>query len=118
MSDYVIFHNPRCSTSRKALAMLHEHGIEPEVVEYLKDVPTEQDLEKLVAKLGLPAEALVRKKEELYKLQYKDLQLNEHEWIRVMHENPRLIERPVVVKGHRAVIGRPLENVEELINQG
>lgn len=116
MSEFTIFHNPRCSTSRKALAMLREHGIEPIIVEYLKDAPSEQELAKLVAKLGKPAEALVRTKEALYKEKYQGLKLNEHEWVRVMHENPQLIERPVVVKGHKAVIGRPLENVEELIN--
>ncbi|HMN05049.1 MAG TPA: arsenate reductase (glutaredoxin) [Flavobacteriales bacterium] len=117
MSGYTIFHNPRCSTSRKALAMLKESGIEPKIVEYLKHAPSEEEITKLVAKLGVPAEALVRTKEPLYKEKYQGLKLNEHEWVRVMHENPQLIERPVVVKGHKAVIGRPLENVEELINK-
>lgn len=118
MSGYTIFHNPRCSTSRKALAMLKESGIEPKIVEYLKHAPSEEEITKLVAKLGVPAEALVRTKEALYKEKYQGLKLNEHEWVRVMHENPQLIERPVVVKGHKAVIGRPLENIEELIKKG
>ena len=117
MSDYTIFHNPRCSTSCKAMSLLKENGIEPDVVEYLKEAPTEEDLRKLLAKLGLPAEQLVRKKDALYKEKYQGLQLNEHEWIRVMHENPQLIERPVVIRGHRAVIGRPVENIVELINR-
>ncbi len=117
MSEYVIYHNPRCSISREALALLRGQGVEPEVVEYLKDVPTIGQLEKLVAKLGVPAERLVRRNEALYKEKYQGLNLNEHEWIRVMHENPRLIERPVVVKGHKAVIGRPIENVKELIDK-
>ena len=85
------------------------------MVEYLKDTPTRKELELLVMQLGLPAVDLVRKGEALFKEKYKGLELNEHEWIRVMHENPVLMERPVVVKGHKAVIGRPMGNVEELI---
>ncbi len=117
MTNWTIYHNTRCSKSRCALDLLKEHGIEPEVVEYLKDAPSVEDLTKLVAKLGIPAEQLVRKSEALFKEKYKGLQLNEHEWIRVMHENPQLIERPIVVKGHTAVIGRPIENVQELIDK-
>ena len=117
MSDYTIYHNPRCSKSREALALLKDNGITPKVVEYLKDAPTRKDLELLVMQLGIPASELVRKGEALYKEKYKGLKLNEHEWIRVMHENPVLIERPVVVRGHTAVIGRPTENVQELIDK-
>lgn len=117
MSDYTIYHNPRCSKSREALALLKESGISPKVVEYLKDVPTRKELELLVMQLGLPASQLIRKNEALYKEKYKGLKLNEHEWVRVMHENPQLMERPVVLKGHTAVIGRPVENVQELINK-
>ncbi|MBX2981781.1 MAG: arsenate reductase (glutaredoxin) [Flavobacteriales bacterium] len=117
MADYTIYHNPRCSKSREALALLKENGIEPKVIQYLKDVPTRKELELLVMQLGIPASELVRKNEVLYKEKYKGLKLNEHEWVRVMHENPQLIERPVVVKGHKAVIGRPTENVKELIDK-
>ncbi len=117
MSTYTIYHNPRCSKSREALDLLHENGIEPEVVSYLKDAPSEEELEKLVMMLGIPAVQLVRTNEVLFKEKYKGLKLNEHEWIRVMHENPQLIERPIVVKGHTAVIGRPVENVKELIEK-
>lgn len=117
MATYTIYHNPRCSKSREALALLKKNNLTPEVVEYLKDVPTEEELERLVMKLGIPAVELVRKNEPLFKEKYKGLELNEHEWIRVMHENPQLIERPIVVKGHKAVIGRPTENVQELIDR-
>ncbi len=116
MSDYTIYHNPRCSKSREALALLVEKGITPKVVEYLKEVPTRKELELLVMKLGIPAADLLRKNEALYKEKYRGLNLNEHEWIRVMHENPKLIERPVVVKDHKAVIGRPVDNVMDLIS--
>ena len=115
MSDWIIYHNPRCSKSREALALLKDNGITPKVVEYLKDTPTRKELELLVMQLGLPAVDLVRKGEALFKEKYKGLELNEHEWIRVMHENPVLMERPVVVKGHKAVIGRPMENVQDLL---
>lgn len=115
MSDWTIYHNPRCSKSREALALLKDNGITPKVVEYLKDVPSRKELELLVMQLGIPASDLVRKNEALFKAKYKGLELNEHEWIRVMHENPKLIERPVVVKGHKAVIGRPMENVKDLL---
>lgn len=117
MTTWTIYHNARCSKSRCALDLLKKHGIEPEVVHYLQDAPTVEELEKLVMQLGMPAEQLVRRNEPLFKEKYKGLQLNEHEWIRVMHENPQLIERPIVVKGHKAVIGRPIGNVEELINE-
>ena len=117
MSTWTIYHNARCSKSREALALLKENNLTPEVVEYLKDVPTEEELERLVMKLGIPAEQLVRRNEPLFKEKYKGLQLNEHEWIRVMHENPQLIERPIVVKDHTAVIGRPTENVKDLIDK-
>ena len=115
MADWTIYHNPRCSKSREALTLLKENGITPKVVEYLKDAPTRKELELLVMQLGIPASELVRKNEPLFKEKYKGLQLNEHEWIRVMHENPQLMERPVVVKGHKAVIGRPMENVQDLL---
>ncbi|MBK9422284.1 MAG: arsenate reductase (glutaredoxin) [Flavobacteriales bacterium] len=117
MADWTIYHNPRCSKSREALTLLKENGITPKVVEYLKDAPTRKELELLVMQLGIPASELVRKNEPLFKEKYKGLQLNEHEWIRVMHENPQLMERPVVVKGHKAVIGRPMDNVQDLIDK-
>jgi len=115
MTTWTIYHNPRCSKSREALALLKQNGIAPKVVEYLRDTPGEEELSKLVMKLGIPAKDLVRRNEPLFNEKYKGLELNEHEWIRVMHENPQLIERPVVVKDHTAVIGRPTEKVQELI---
>ncbi|MBP8824759.1 MAG: arsenate reductase (glutaredoxin) [Flavobacteriales bacterium] len=117
MATYTIYHNARCSKSRCALQLLQENGIEPQVVNYLQEAPSIEELEKLVMKLGIPAVELVRKNEPLFKEKYKGLKLNEHEWIREMHENPQLIERPIVVKGHKAVIGRPVENVKELIDR-
>lgn len=115
MPSWTIYHNPRCTKSRQALELLRGKGIEPKVVEYLKEVPSERELEMLVMKLGVRPEELVRKSEQLYKDRFKGLRFNDHEWVRVMHEHPALIERPIIVKGHKAVIGRPTERIEELL---
>jgi arsenate reductase len=81
----------------------------------LKDIPTKDELKSILKKLGIPAEALIRKSEQQYKDEFKGKQFSETEWIQIMVENPKLIERPIVVKGDRAVLGRPPENVKELI---
>lgn len=111
----IIFHNKRCSKSREALKLIKaQQNVDVEVVEYLKNIPTKEDLKKLLAKLNMKAEEIVRKNEPLYKERYKGLQLNEEEWIKVLCENPILIERPIVVRNNKAVIGRPPENVNQL----
>ena len=115
MPSWTLYHNPRCTKSRLALELLREKGIEPAVVEYLKDVPTEREMEMLLMKLGIKAADPVRKSEPIFKKQYKGLELNEHEWVRVMRKHPELIERPIIVRNHKAVIGRPIENIEELL---
>ena len=115
MASWTIYHNPRCTKSRQALQLLRDKGVEPKVVEYLKQVPTERELEMLVMKLGIKPEQLLRKGEAIYKDKYKGLKLNDHEWVRVMNEHPLLIERPIIVKDHKAVIGRPTENIDELL---
>lgn len=109
-----IYHNPRCSKSRQTLALIQEHGIEPEVVEYLKTPLDVKQIEQLLAMLNLSASDFVRSKES----EFKELGLkgaDEKVLIKAMSEHPKLIERPVVVKGKRAVIGRPPENVLELL---
>jgi arsenate reductase (glutaredoxin) len=113
--SYTIYHNPRCSKSRQALELLREKGVEPKVIEYMKDVPTEREMEMILMKLHMKAEALVRKTEAVYKEKFKGLEMNEHEWVRIMREYPQLIERPIVIKGHKAVIGRPIERIKELL---
>ena len=112
--EYTIYHNPRCSKSREALAILEEKNADIEIIKYLENIPTENELEKLLAKLNIKPFELVRKNEKIYKQQYKNLNLNDHEWIKVMLENPKLIERPIVVKGNKAIIGRPPSLVKEL----
>ncbi|GAA0874148.1 arsenate reductase (glutaredoxin) [Wandonia haliotis] len=110
-----ILHNPRCSKSRETLRLLEESGKDVEIIEYLKDTPSEEELRKVLALLGIPAEQLVRKNEGIYKENFQGKSLSEAEWIKAMITFPKLIERPVVIDGNRAVIGRPPENVKQLL---
>jgi len=110
-----IYHNPRCSKSRQTLKMLQENGVDPEIVKYLEDVPTANELKELINKLGIKPEALVRKTEKIYKEKFKGKDLSDEEWIQAMVEYPKLIQRPIVVKGNKAVLGRPPENVKEFL---
>lgn len=117
MSDFTIYHNPRCSKSRQTLALLQERGIEPEIVLYLEQVPSKKLLKELLQKLGIAARDLLRRSEEVYKtLGLSDASLSEAALIDAMHTHPQLIERPIVVRGARARLGRPPENVLELLD--
>jgi len=116
MSKVTIYHNPRCSKSRQTLALLQEHGIEPEVIPYLQNPPDAHTLERLLQLLQLKPRALMRRKEAPYEaLGLDDETLSDAALIEAMVANPVLIERPIVVKGSRAVLGRPPENVLDLI---
>ncbi len=111
-----IYHNPRCSKSRASLEMLEEKGITPTVIKYLETPPTADELSEVLGKLGVPAEQIVRKGEALYKeLGLADKVLSNEEWIAVLVENPKLIERPIVVNGDKAAIGRPIEAVINIL---
>ena len=112
----VIYHNPRCSKSRQTLALLHERGLEPEIVLYLESPPSEAELEELLDMLGMPARDLMRRKEAPYReLGLDDPSLTRAELVAAMVSHPVLIERPVVVSGTRAAIGRPPEKVLEIL---
>ncbi len=110
-----IYHNPRCRKSRETLALIEQSGTKVQIVEYLKEAPSADELKALLAKLGISAEQLLRKNEAIFKENYKGKDLSEDEWVQAMVENPKLIERPIVVKGDRAILGRPPENVNELL---
>ncbi|MEY0062714.1 arsenate reductase (glutaredoxin) [Providencia hangzhouensis] len=112
-----IYHNPRCSKSRETLALLTDKGITPTVVEYLKTPPTVAEIKKLLKMLGFKdARQLMRPKEELYKeLNLNDDSLTQDQLIKAMHENPKLIERPIVVNVDKARLGRPPEQVCEIL---
>lgn len=111
-----IYHNPRCSKSRATLALLQERGVEPAVRLYLEDPPNAAELRAILGKLGIPARELLRKGEEEYReLGLADESLDDSRLIAAMAAHPRLIERPIVIAGKRAAIGRPPESVLEIL---
>ncbi len=115
MSEYTIYHNPRCSSSRATLQLLLDSGMDPEIVEYLKEPPTHMELRQIVRALGIPARELIRRKEKLFSdVGDAEIRYSDSAAINLLAEYPKLIERPIVVRNDRAVIGRPPENVHEL----
>ncbi|MCR6651065.1 MAG: arsenate reductase (glutaredoxin) [Cellvibrionaceae bacterium] len=111
-----IYHNPRCSKSRETLSLLQSRGIAPEIVLYLQDPPDAATLKTLLKALGIKPRELLRTKEDEYKsLGLADGALSDAELIRIMSAHPKLIERPIVVKGKQAVLGRPPEAVLQLL---
>jgi arsenate reductase len=111
-----IYHNPRCSKSRQTLSLLQDQGLEPEIVLYLETAPSPETIALLLKKLGIGARQLLRRGEQEYKDQsLADTSLSEQQLIAAMAKYPKLIERPIVVNGERAVIGRPPEAVVEII---
>ncbi|AWH75428.1 arsenate reductase (glutaredoxin) [Dokdonia sp. Dokd-P16] len=111
-----IYHNPRCSKSRQGLALLEESGKEFEVIKYLDNPLYETALTSLIDMLDIAPKELVRKGESIWKKNYKGKELSDTEVIAAMSQHPKLIERPIVVLGKKAVIGRPLENIEKLLS--
>lgn len=119
MSDHPsfrIYHNPRCSKSRETLKLLREHQIEPEVIEYLKTPASQNELKEILTKLILSPRDLLRTKEKEYKAAgMDDLKLTDEQLLDLMVANPKVIERPIVVTATQAVIGRPPENVLDIV---
>jgi arsenate reductase (glutaredoxin) len=111
MSTYIIWHNPRCSKSRQTMGILEENGVEAEVVKYLETTPSAEEIKAVLKKLKISARELMRTKED----EYKQLGLKDQKLIEAMAAHPKLIERPVVIKGEKAVLGRPPEKVLELL---
>lgn len=110
-----IYHNPRCRKSRETLQIIEASGKKVEIINYLENTPCEDELQDIVNKLNIPAENLLRKGESIFKENFKGKKLSENEWIQVMVKNPKLIERPIVVRGNKAILGRPPQNVKELL---
>lgn len=110
-----IYHNPRCSKSRQGLTILTDSGKEFEIVEYLKDSPTKKELVDLVKMLGISPMELIRKNEIIWKEKFKGKKLSDDELLTAMVNNPKLLERPIVVHNNKAVIGRPPEKIMELL---
>ena len=110
-----IYHNNRCTKSRQGLALLEDSGKEFKIVKYLENILTEKELKNIIKLLGIEPIQLVRKNEAIWKERYKDKDLSDEEIIRAMAENPKLIERPIILNGKKAVIGRPTEKILEII---
>ena len=116
MSDITIYHNPRCSKSRQSLKILQDNNITPKIILYLENPPSKSDLKSLLTKLGIGARDLLRSSEEAYKVGgLADKSLSDEQLISAMLTEPKLIERPIVVAGEKAVLGRPPENVLTLL---
>jgi len=109
-----IYHNPRCNTSRKTLALLRDKGVEPEIVEYLKTPYTAAQLKTLLSQMGLPAKAIIRKKEAAA-AGVDPAALSDDQLIAAMAKNPIIVERPIVVSGGKAALGRPPEAVLKVL---
>ena len=111
-----IYHNPRCSKSRQTLALLEDKGLQPNIVEYLNTPPTTQELADILGKLEMAPRDLMRTKEDIYKdLNLSDPALSDAQLIQAMVDNPILIERPIVVHNHQAALGRPPEQVLDIL---
>ena len=110
-----IYHNPRCSKSRQGVKYLEDKGLEFEVIQYLKDEFTADELKEVIQKLNIKPIELVRTKETIWKENYKDLELSDDQIIQAMVENPRLIERPIVVNKDKAVVARPTEDIDQVL---
>ena len=110
-----IYHNNRCTKSRNGLALLEASGKEFEVIKYLENVPTKAELENIIKLLKIKPIDLVRKNEAVWKSDFKDNNLNDDQIIEAMINNPKLIERPIVINNNKAVIGRPTELIETII---
>lgn len=117
MSEFTVYHNPRCSKSRQTLQLLQEHGVEPDIVLYLEQPLNKKQLRDLLRKLGIEARALLRRGEDEYRQNgLDDATLGEDALLDAMVAHPKLMERPVVVRGERAVLGRPPENALSLLD--
>lgn len=117
MSPITLYHNPRCSKSRQTLALLQENGIDPKIILYLETPPNPTTLKKILTMLNMSAKEFIRKKEDEYqKYKLNAATITEKALIEAMCKHPKLIERPIVVYKNKAVLGRPPENVLELIS--
>lgn len=112
----VIYHNARCSKSRSACDIINAMGLQAEIVDYLATPPSKAELRAILSKLEMQAAELVRHSEAVYKEQYAGRTMSDDDWLDALVTHPILIERPIVVRGERAVIGRPPERVMEFLN--
>ena len=112
MNKIKIYHNTRCKKSRAGLQYIQEKGLEIEIIEYLKNPIDKAELDDLLMKLNKKPQEIIRTQETLYKTLFKGKNFTDHEWGKILVENPKLIRRPIIVKGYKAVIGDPVEEIE------
>jgi len=112
---FTIYHNTRCRKSRAGLKYLQDHNQDFRVVEYLKQPLSDVQIRELLAKLGKEPQDILRTQEELYKKELKGKNFSDDEWISIIVANPKLMQRPIVVRDYKAVIGDPPENIEALL---
>ncbi len=110
-----IYHNPRCRKSREGLAILEQSGKTFEVIKYLEEIPSKEELRSVLSCLNISPENLVRKNEAVWKEKYRGKLLSDEEILDAMILHPKLIERPIVVNGNKAIIGRPPEAIQEVL---
>ncbi|MFT4577120.1 MAG: arsenate reductase [Polaribacter sp.] len=110
-----IYHNPRCSKSRQGLEVLENSGKQFEIIRYLENIPSKEELTSIIEKLQIKPIELVRKNEAIWKENYKGKELSDLEIVTAMIQNPKLIERPIVINDDKATIGRPLENIQHIL---
>jgi len=116
MQNIRIYHNPRCSKSRETLALIREQGFKPEVIEYLATPPSAKELDQILSALSLEPQDIVRTKEAIYKdLGLSKKNMSRSEWIQILIDHPVLIERPIVISGKKAALGRPPEAVLSIL---
>lgn len=115
MENIKIYHNPRCSKSRIAKSFLEEKGLSFDIIEYLKEPLTVPNLTEIIAQLNMKPQELLRKNEAIYKEKFKGKTLSDKEWIEAMVEFPKLMERPIVVNGEKAVVARPAELISDIL---
>jgi arsenate reductase (glutaredoxin) len=116
-NSFVIYHNKRCSKSRKALEIIHDKNITPQVVEYMHQPLDEKKLKELIKMLGIAPEDIVRKKEQLYKEHFKGHKLTSANWLKILSKHPELMERPIIVKNKKAIIGRDTDKLIDFLNE-
>jgi len=110
-----IYHNPRCKKSREGLSILEDSGQDFKIVKYLDNIPSQEDLKIIIKKLGIKPIDLVRKQEKIWKENFKTKDLSDSEIINALHDFPKLIERPIVVNGEKAIMGRPPEDIKGIL---
>ena len=111
---YTIYHNPRCSKSRAGLSYLKEKGFEFEIIDYLKNPLSKNELKDVLMKMNKVPKEIIRTQEAVYKSEFKGKNFTDEEWINILVEHPKLIQRPIVSKKYKAIFAQPPENIDEL----